>query len=127
MAWTQKNLGVPAQRIITDLALEESIRGCKKLGLVQVLVFEAILYEMSLEKKGVYILKKVNDFSVPVIASRLNGDTKYFFKGLSILRMVISKLSIIYNDSLKKKRRIAHATYNHKLDPISKPKWSTGL
>lgn len=70
---------------------------------------------MSLEKKGAYILKKVKDFSVPVIASRLNGDTKDFFKGLSILSMVISKLSIIYNDNLKRKGRIAHAPYERPL------------
>jgi hypothetical protein len=32
-----------------------------KLCLMQVLGFEAIIYEMSLEKKNVYILKKVKD------------------------------------------------------------------
>lgn len=33
-----------------------------KLCLVQALGFETIIYEMSLEKKGVYVPKKVKDF-----------------------------------------------------------------
>lgn len=98
-----------------------------KLCLMQVLGFEAIIYEMFLEKKGVYVLRKVREFSVPVVANRLKSDSKDFFEGLSILRMMIIELSIIYNDSLKIQRRMVQAAYDNKPNPVPKPKWSSNL
>jgi hypothetical protein len=49
-----------------------------------------------------YILNKLKRFSVPVVASRIKNDSQEF-EGLSIIRVMITHLSVLYNDSLRKK------------------------
>lgn len=81
-----------------------------KITLLQVLGFEADLYQMWLERDGVYILKKIKHFAIPTISRHFAQGMGELLEGLSILRFSALELAVICNDDNKKIGRLQAVT-----------------
>lgn len=84
-----------------------------RLCLVQIIGFETVVYEMFLERKGMYVLRKVKEFSAPISAKSVRNDSEGLLEGLSIIKSIVTEPSVIYHDSLKKKGRMSRVAYDN--------------
>ncbi|CEI97827.1 hypothetical protein RMCBS344292_11952 [Rhizopus microsporus] len=99
---------------LNEIASIYSLDACDiRLCLVQILSFEAVVYEMFSERKGVYALRKAKEFSAPISARRIRNDSEEFFEGL-LTRSIAIEPSVIYHGSLKKKGRMSRVAYDNK-------------
>ncbi|ORX47971.1 hypothetical protein DM01DRAFT_1133829 [Hesseltinella vesiculosa] len=84
-----------------------TLQSCLKLCLVQVLGFEAIVYTLSLEAKGFYVLRRVSTFTFPERSKGLGAAIKVLLKNLMLFKSLCLDSAESFIDSVNhNKKRI---------------------
>lgn len=98
-----------------------------KLCFIQVLGLEAEPFQLWLESDGVYVLQKINQFSIPTISRKISRDSKQFVDGLSMLRSLVLELTFVCADNQKhlgKMKTLTNAPQPNQKTVWNRPLWS---